>query len=66
MQEIGNKHAKQTRYAIPTFQAIRGPNYTMMEYSLLSRCNHKAGLDGLMAYCLTWHIGLDSRSQIIP
>jgi len=48
------------------FQAIRGPNHMMMEYSLLSQCNHKVGLDGLRAYCLTWHIGPNGRSQIIP
>ena len=48
------------------FQAIGGPSHTIMEYSLLSRCNHKVGLGGPMAYCLTRHIGLDSGSQIIP
>ena len=42
------------------FQAIGGPNHTMMEHSLLNRCNHKARLNGPMAYCLT------CRSQIIP
>ena len=47
------------------FQAIGGPNHTMMEYSLLSRCNHKARLDGPKAYHLTQHPWLDSRSQII-
>ena len=47
-------------------RAIGGPNHTIMEYSLLSRCNHKAGLGGPMAYCFTWHIGPNSRSQIIP
>ena len=53
MQEIGNKHA------------IGGPNHMVMEHSFLSRCNHKAGLDGPMAYCVTWHTGPNSRSQII-
>ena len=47
------------------FRAIGGPNHTIMEYSLLSQCNHKAGLGSPMAYCLAWHIGLDSSSQII-
>ena len=48
------------------FRAIGEPNHTIMEYSLLSWCNHKAGLGGPMAYCLAWHIRLDSSSQIIP
>ena len=48
------------------FQAIGGPNHTIMEYCLLSWCNHKTGLGGPMAYCLAWHIGPNSRSQIIP
>ena len=52
--------------AFQLFWAIRGPNHTLMAYSLLSRCNHKAGLDGPMAYCLDWHIGPNGRSQIIP
>ena len=47
------------------FRAIRGPNHTIMEYSLLSWCNHKLGLNGPMAYCLAWHIRPDSNSQII-
>ena len=47
------------------FQAIGGPNHTMMENSLLSPCNHKAGLDGPMAYYLTWHTRPDSKNQII-
>ena len=34
------------------FWAIGGPNHTIMEYSLLSRCNHKVGLSGPMAYYL--------------
>ena len=34
------------------FRAIGGPNHMMMEYYLLNQCNHKAGLDGPMAYCL--------------
>ena len=55
MQEIGNKHAKQTRYDIPTLSEIGGPNHTIMEYSLLSQCSHKVGLDGPMAYYLAWH-----------
>ena len=42
------------------FRAIGGPNHTMMEYCLLSQCNHKAGLDGPMAYCLAWHTGPNS------
>ena len=48
------------------FRAIGGLNYTIMEYSLLSRCNHKAGLNGPMAYYLAWHIRPNSSSQIIP
>ena len=48
------------------FRAIKGPNHTIMEHSLLSRCNHKARLDGPMAYYLAWHTGPNSRSQIIP
>ena len=47
------------------FRAIGGPNHMVMEHSFLSRCNHKAGLDGPMAYCVTWHTGPNSRSQII-
>ena len=43
-------------------RAIGGSNHTIMEYSLLSRCNHKVGLGGPMAYCLAWHIGPNSRS----
>ena len=34
------------------FWAIGGPNHTIMEYSLLSRCNHKVGLSGPMPYYL--------------
>ena len=48
------------------FWAIEVPNHTMMEYSLLSQCNHKPGLDSPMACCLAWHTSPDSRSQIIP
>ena len=48
------------------FQAIGGPNHTMMEHSLLNRYNHKEGLDGLMSYYLAWHTEPNSRSQIIP
>ena len=48
------------------FQAIGRPSHTIMEYSLLSWCNHKVGLGGPMAYCLAWHIGPNGRSQIIP
>ena len=33
-------------------KAIGGPNHLMTEHSLLSRCNHKARLDGPMACCL--------------
>ena len=47
------------------FRAIGGPNHTIMEYSLLSQCNHKAGLGGPMAYCLAWHTGPNSNSQVI-
>ena len=43
-------------------QAIGGPNHMIMEYSLLCQCNHKVGLDGLMAYYLAWHAGPNSRS----
>ena len=48
------------------FWAIEGPNHTMMEHSLLSRCNYNAGLDSPMAYCLAWHTRPNSRSLIIP
>ena len=48
------------------FWAIGGLNHTMMERFLLSWCNHKVGLHGPMAYYLAWHIGPNSRSQIIP
>ena len=48
------------------FRAIGGPNHTIMEHFLLSRCNHKTGLGSPMAYYLAWHIRLDSSSQIIP
>ena len=48
------------------FRAIGGPNHTIMEYSLLSQCNHKVGLGDLMAYYLAWHIGPNSSSLIIP
>jgi len=34
------------------FRAIGGPNHTIMEYSLLNRCNHKARCSCPMAYCL--------------
>ena len=56
----------KSKYAIPTLSSNWRTNHTMMEYSLLNWCNHKVGLDGPMAYCLAWHIGLNSRSQIIP
>ena len=46
-------------------QVIKRPKHPMMEYSLLSRCNHKARLDGLKACHLTWHPWSDRRSQII-
>ena len=48
------------------FWEFGGPNHTIMEYSLLNRCNHKVGLDGPMAYYLTWHTEPNGRSQIIP
>ena len=48
------------------FQAIGGPNHTMIEHSLLNQCNHKVGLNGPMANCLTWHTVPNSISQIIP
>ena len=35
------------------FRSNGGPNHMIMEYSLLSWCNHKVGLGGPMAYCLT-------------
>ena len=47
-------------------RAIGGPNHMIMKYSLLNRCNDKPGLSGPMAYYLAWHIGPNSRSQIIP
>ena len=47
-------------------RAIGGPNHMIMKYSLLNRCNDKPGLGGPMAYYLAWHIGRNSRSQIIP
>ena len=34
-------------------RVIGRPNHLMMEYSLLSQCNHKARLDGLKACHLT-------------
>ena len=34
------------------FRAIGGPNHTIMEYSLLNRCTHKARHSCPMAYCL--------------
>ena len=46
-------------------RVIGRPNHLMMEYSLLSRCNHKARLDGPKACCLAWHPWSDSRSWII-
>lgn len=33
------------------FWAIGGPNHTIMEYSLLNWCNHKARRSCPMAYC---------------
>ena len=39
--------------------------HSMMEYFLLSQCNHKARLDDPKAYRLTWHPWSDSRNQII-
>ena len=48
------------------FWVIGGPNHTTMEYSLLSWCNHKAGLGNPMVYCLAWHTRPSSSSQIIP
>ena len=41
-------------------QVIRRPNHSMMEYSLLNQCNHKAKFDGPKACCLAWHPWLDS------
>ena len=43
-----------------------GPNHTIMEYFLLSRCNHKVGLGSPIAYCFAWHVGPNGGSQIIP
>ena len=36
-------------------RVIWRPNHLMMEYSLLSWCNHEARLDGPKAYHLAWH-----------
>ena len=47
------------------FRAIGRPNHMIMEYSLLSRCNHEVGLSGLMAYNLAWRIGPNSNSRVI-
>ena len=71
--ENANKECKKKEINMQTkldmlfqlFQAIGGPNHTIMEYSLLSRCDHKVGLSGPMAYCLTWHTGPNSSSQVI-
>ena len=38
-----------------TSRVIRRPNHLMMEYSLLSQCNHKARLDGPEACHHAWH-----------
>ena len=66
MQEIGNNHANKLDMLFQLFRAIGGPNHTIMEYSLLNRCNHKIRCDGPMAYRLAWHTRPNSRSQIIP
>ena len=47
-------------------RAIGGPKHTIMEYSLLSQCNHRIWLDGPTIHCLAWHTRPNSRSQIIP
>ena len=47
-------------------RAIRGPNHMIMEYSLLSQCNHKVGFRGPTAYYLAWHAGPNGSNQIIP
>ena len=59
-QEINMKNKLDMLFQL--FRAIGGPNHMIMEYSLLSRCNHKVGLDGPMAYCLAWHVGPNIRS----
>ena len=46
-------------------RVIERSNHSLMEYSLLSQCNHKARLDGPKACRLAWHPWLDSRSLII-
>ena len=48
MQKVGNK----LDMLFQLFRAIGGPNHTMTEYLLLTWCNHKARLNGPMAYCL--------------
>ena len=62
--EINVQNKLETLFQL--FQAIGGPNHTIMEYSLLNWYNHKVGLGGPMANYLAWHIGPNSRSQIIP
>ena len=65
--KAGNNISKQNKLDM-LFQhswEIGRPNHSMMEYSLLSQCNHKARLDGLMTCRLAWHPWSDSRSQII-
>ena len=52
MQKIGTDMQNKLDMLFQLLRAIGGPNHTMMEYSLLSRCNHKARVDGPMACCL--------------
>ena len=59
-REIANKECKKEEINMQNkldmlfqlFRAIGGPNHMTMEHSLLSRCNHKAGLNGPIAYFL--------------
>ena len=63
--KVGNNISIQNKLDM-LFQpsrVIERPNHSMMEYSLLSWCNHKARLDSPKACHLAWHPWLDMIGQ---
>ena len=63
--KVGNNISMQNKLDM-LFQpsrVIERPNHSLIEYSLLSQCNHKARLDGLKAYRLTWLPWLEAMER---